>query len=403
MHKLNLNKEKKLEHTKLEILLLTEIGIFRILKRKIIRFDIRPFFKAIFFQKKKPITSEENHVDLHLDIVKKLDESISKNEIEMNNKDPEPVIKTKNQPPLSDKVEIREPLTRTLDTPFINEEITPKGVLSEMDKIEEFYEFEHPINASPEIQQLKDDDFYSWVKVEEDKKSKKLFWDLIKTIVSAKSKEIKKVETNPKINNNVIKTKKELEKTKQEIEVKKRELEMVMQKEQEKELELKKIEEEKKKQEKLRQIELKKKLKEKQFKEKETKKIEKKRKKEKQLELKKIQEEKRKQEKLAQIELKKKLREKQPELKKQKKQKTKKEKFQLFRKKEVETKPIITDTHEKEKTKLEEPIEWDEDVEKLIPIIDNLLEKLPDEVIDEFAQSEDFNLYEKVILKYKNK
>jgi len=46
---------------------------------------------------------------------------------------------------------------------------------------------------------------------------------------------------------------------------------------------------------------------------------------------------------------------------------------------------------------------WDEDVEKLIPIIDSLLEKLPDEVIDEFAKSEDFTLYEKVISKYKNK
>ena len=56
-----------------------------------------------------------------------------------------------------------------------------------------------------------------------------------------------------------------------------------------------------------------------------------------------------------------------------------------------------------QKDKEELPMGWDEDVEKLIPIIDSLLEKLPEEVIDEFAKSEGFSLYEKVILKYKNK
>ena len=124
-----------------------------------------------------------------------------------------------------------------------------------------------------------------------------------------------------------------------------------------------------------------------------------------------------KQEKLEQIELKKKIKEdklkvkreaekekeKELKLKKQKELKTKKEGFKLFRRNDVEPEPIPIDSSEKEKRKPEEPPEWDVDVEKLIPIIDNLLEKLPDEVIDEFAQSEDFNLYEKVILKYKNK
>ena len=46
---------------------------------------------------------------------------------------------------------------------------------------------------------------------------------------------------------------------------------------------------------------------------------------------------------------------------------------------------------------------FDEDVEKIIPVIDTLLEKLPDDVIDEFAESDDFVLYEKVVKKYKNK
>jgi hypothetical protein len=54
-----------------------------------------------------------------------------------------------------------------------------------------------------------------------------------------------------------------------------------------------------------------------------------------------------------------------------------------------------------EKDAEEKPMGWDEDVEKLIPIIDSLLEKLPEEVINEFANSENFSLYEKVITKYK--
>jgi len=44
---------------------------------------------------------------------------------------------------------------------------------------------------------------------------------------------------------------------------------------------------------------------------------------------------------------------------------------------------------------------FDEDVKKLIPVIDSLLEKLPADVIDDFANSDDFVLYEKVVKKYK--
>lgn len=46
---------------------------------------------------------------------------------------------------------------------------------------------------------------------------------------------------------------------------------------------------------------------------------------------------------------------------------------------------------------------FDEDVKKVLEITDELLGKLPDEVIDEFAQSKDFELYEKVINKLRNK
>lgn len=45
----------------------------------------------------------------------------------------------------------------------------------------------------------------------------------------------------------------------------------------------------------------------------------------------------------------------------------------------------------------------DEDVKNLIPVIDDLLGKLPDDIIDEFANSNEFELYEKVVKKYKSK
>ena len=42
----------------------------------------------------------------------------------------------------------------------------------------------------------------------------------------------------------------------------------------------------------------------------------------------------------------------------------------------------------------------DEDVRKLLAIVDDLLGELPDETIKKFAESEDFSLYEKIMKKY---
>jgi hypothetical protein len=58
--------------------------------------------------------------------------------------------------------------------------------------------------------------------------------------------------------------------------------------------------------------------------------------------------------------------------------------------------------HEKTDEK-PEPTLLDEDVKKLLVITDNLLGDLPEEVIDKFAQSEDFKLYSKVLSRYKIK
>ena len=79
-----------------------------------------------------------------------------------------------------------------------------------------------------------------------------------------------------------------------------------------------------------------------------------------------------------------------------KKEKTKKPEKKIETKKEFDQ--IVL-----EKKKTEPEAFFDEDVKKILPVIDNLLEKLPEEVIDKFAQSKDFALYEKVVNKYKSK
>ncbi|MBN1861667.1 MAG: hypothetical protein JW840_09435 [Candidatus Thermoplasmatota archaeon] len=45
--------------------------------------------------------------------------------------------------------------------------------------------------------------------------------------------------------------------------------------------------------------------------------------------------------------------------------------------------------------------EIDEEIKKVLRMTDSLLEHLPDEVIDQFVQSEDFDMYQKVLNKYK--
>jgi hypothetical protein len=57
---------------------------------------------------------------------------------------------------------------------------------------------------------------------------------------------------------------------------------------------------------------------------------------------------------------------------------------------------------DKKEVEKENPL-LDEDIKNVLEITDNLLEKLPDEVIDEFVKSKDYELYEKVIKKYKIK
>jgi hypothetical protein len=51
----------------------------------------------------------------------------------------------------------------------------------------------------------------------------------------------------------------------------------------------------------------------------------------------------------------------------------------------------------------DEPMFVNDDMIKVLLMIDDLLGELPEEVIEKFAHSEDFKLYKKVIIKYKHK
>jgi hypothetical protein len=79
----------------------------------------------------------------------------------------------------------------------------------------------------------------------------------------------------------------------------------------------------------------------------------------------------------------------------------KEEEQQQLEKIKVEKTTIASKEEEFEKK--EESTLLDDDIKKLLIITNNLLGELPDEVIDKFVESEDFELYSKVLQKYKIK
>ena len=129
--------------------------------------------------------------------------------------------------------------------------------------------------------------------------------------------------------------------------------------------------------------------------------------KQKEKELKKLERQKRLEQKLKEKEeqKKKKLEEKQKllaELEKKKQlEKQKKEKKTETSEKKILPFFKITEKKETKTTEQTTQTSWDEEVSQAITIIDNLLEQLPEETIDKFVQSEDFEIYEKVVKKYK--
>jgi hypothetical protein len=438
MHKLNLKKDKlnKLGISEIELLLIMEMGFISNIKKKVNR---RPSSNQSRKLQKTAEVKKENFVDQHLEIVKKVDELIDGSNNEIKTEELETVTKIQQNQITPDTVQLKESFINGHESHIFQTELEFCTALGDLAQRQEFFEVEAPTPLTPDIIKVKEGDFTSKMVGDKDVKDQKTTQSIGKINFIRKSEKPKKTVTK---NNGVTKTKNELEKTKAQIESKKKELEEAIQKEKEKELELKQKEVEKRKREKLKKLNLKKKMKE-----------EKQKEKERELELKRKEEEKQKREKLKQIELKKKMKEekqkeklkekkvekkikkkeiKKPEkpkkkkvikpVKKEKQEKQKEKNVKKPEKKDIQEKPEekkikpIKKKEEKEpepldnyikderpKEKEPEISEWDEDVERLLPIIDKLFDKLPDDVVDEFAQSEDFSLYEKVVLKYKNK
>ena len=370
MHKLKDYKKHKLSVSELN-LLLTQIGFFNELKRKKIVFNTKPFSK----QKNK----KENHLDLHLDISRKIDELIAKNkEDKQINDDKKISIPRIVEPRI---IEIREPSIRAPEIPVFQTDLGPNADIGGLDNIQEFFEIEPPSNFFIEKQPENKDGVENWM-INQNEEEQKTNWGALK--IGIRSNDPEKTSSNKNSETTIAKI--ELEETKKEIERKKKELEEILKKEKEKELVVKKEEEEKRRQEKLKKLELKKKIKEEKIKAK----LEKITQAKKEIELKK-QEEFKKQDELK----------KHIELKKQ--EMIRGEKLEEGFIEEEKITPDIDSIIDEKREFTEENISFDEDVAKLLPIIDGLFEKLPEDVIDEFTKSEYFELYEKVLLKYKNK
>lgn len=395
-------------------LLLLEMWFLSNLKNKKIKFNPEPILNFFNVSNKQPTPKEEKFVDLHFEIAKKVDALIAKYESELKTGEPEMISKIHQDIPIPNIIENREPsIIRQPEIPVFNAGNFQNISFGEFKQEEELFEIVEPPEFIPVEDKPQDDveTSESFMLDDQDKSDFKIFSALgrikvrnnektskQKTVKTEKPKKqtVKSETTKTKFNDLSIK-KDELEKTRQEIEAKRQALKKAKEKEKAKKLELKKQKVEKKKEEKLKKLELKRLEKEKKIQEL------KKQKEEKQKQI-----EREKEEKLKQIE-----REKQEKLKAKKikekeiaaKQKVdekeekpvKEKKVKINIKKET---PVGMDNFVRRRQEIKE--QYDRDVEKLIPIIDGLLEKLPDDIIDNFAQSKDFVLYEKVVSKYKH-
>ncbi|MHA1574705.1 MAG: hypothetical protein ACTSXL_00955 [Alphaproteobacteria bacterium] len=435
MQNIKRDGRKKQVKTDLEIVLATELGLLSTLKR--IKFNKNPSNPT-----QNTINPNQTRlVDFHMEIAKKIDDVIQKHEEENT-------VEQK-------IVEPRTTWTKTPQTPIFKTEIPIDTETTNFDN--ELFELEVPtdnfierkLQVEPNIEnqpvfvgpiQPKNTSIFAIGDHSEDK--------LITTLgrIKINREKIKNTnKTQTKKNNGYSKAKNNYQQVQTELEKKKHELEEIERLAKLKEIELKKKEQERKekekkkaieqkKQDKLKQIEQKKLEKEEKLKAKQELKIskEKERKKIKQDKLKQIEQkqlEKQKQEELKEKERLKELKtkelekQKQKELKEQEKLKRLKEKekreqdkkttkgkkpitIKLPKKKEIkkEEKTIIKPDVKTTQKELEKNIQPPEDdLIKAFEIIDDLLGKLPEETIDEFVKSDDFEVYEKVVSRYKKK
>ncbi|MHA1868828.1 MAG: hypothetical protein ACTSXD_12365 [Candidatus Heimdallarchaeaceae archaeon] len=443
----------KLGEIELGLFLTNNLWLLESLKNKRVRFNPRPFKKPTRTSIKKVGEEKDNLVDFHLEIVKKIDEIIEKNQRETV--DIDNVVSSEKKPDslLKSIVEIREPWVRKTEISQFTPELRFKGDTNRLEGFEdELFEVENPMvlgcfeNVETPLVKKENKTHNIFEEKDENLQHKtimslgriKIRRNNVKKTGKNRGTSVKKDKKHVTGDNgNGLSTvKKELEKTKMELEKKKKELEEMKRKARLKEEELKKKKEERKKREKLRKLELKKLAREEKIKNREAKKkarekekMRRKLEREKKLEakkreleemkrkarlkeeeLKKKKEEQRKKGKLRKLELKKlgmgeKIRKKMEKGKVEKETFEKKEKLVgLFNKKRkdktVETASTVKD--KSGESKKVEDFNWDEEVREALVIIDRLLEKLPDNAIDEFVQSKDFEVYERVVSKYKN-
>lgn len=369
MHKLNIDnyRKNKLVLSKLEPLLLIDMAFLGDLKKQKIKFNPKPF-SNLKNNKNKTLNQKPNDktVDIHLNLIKRIDDLIQENK-ESTKIVHEPIyLNAKHiNSQLSNIVEIRESKLKKPEMPLFRNELKPNNFNDDIRQREEFFEIEfQKVNTN---EKENNEEGLSWML--DGKEAKK-------TLKGSDGKEITSKEGENKMqskeeNDSVTKTKLELEMTKKEIEEKKLALEKALKEEKQKEIEFKRIKELKLKEEKLKNLELKKKIKEDKIRQRELLKLQKE--KEKLL---------KKQEKIKPIE---------PEVKN----------IDLPKK---ETEFFDTETLiDNKKEIFKETQILDQDVVKLMSIIDSLFDNLPENIVQEFVQSKDFEIYEKVMLKYKNK
>jgi len=458
-------KERTLGLSNLEILVSTNMGIFKWLENKEIKFNPRPFV-----HKQTHYFHHTKNIEFYADMVKKIDALIQESEQDavFEVVDAEPSTKATT---MGEIAEIRNPLQRRPERSPPSLDAPAPPVFNKLGTETELFDVQLPNTthtdfkivasiddiAAPAFRKhveesSKTKDFHTWMLGIDEKQGQKVAMNFAKIRVRKKEGAAKKKPTKDagktkqkgvstttssgketgghKNINGVTKTLQELEKTKKEIEQREKKLQEAKELEKQKERELKVKEIETKKQKKLKERERKKQLKQQQIKERELQKAERL----KQKELLKQEKQKKLLAKKALLEQKKrekqKVKVKEIETKKQKQLKTeepeKKAKFILFKKgdEKEETQEKIkkkmrakktrkkaptlstSKTHHflhKKKEITEESPMVDDDLIKVLTIADNLLEKLPNDVVDNFVQTKDFELYERVISKYKIK
>jgi hypothetical protein len=251
----------------IEIFFVTELGIFSSLKNKNIKFNLRPFARPRKNSVNKNMDKNQiNLIDLHLEIVKKVDKLIEEKERESTNEEVEFITKKQPVVSLKDFIETRQPLKKQFVMPSFNSDLKSSKIFGEFDPSQDLFEVEMPQEIITDLNNLKGFEIIddakddSWIDVRSQAvgNNEPNNWLMGLGRIKVRSKENKKIAKK----NGVARTKEELERTRLEIERKKKEIEEKEMIAKEKKEELKKKEKEKllkqKESEKRKKLELKK-------------------------------------------------------------------------------------------------------------------------------------------------